>query len=329
MNRFYLLAAAMLMGIVSLLIPWEKQDQREQPLRIGIAVYDLEDSFMADMTDQLADALEDNPTNSVHVRYEIADARGSEVRQEEQIRYFLEQDCDVLLVNLVKASSAASILNQAKDRQIPVILFNREPNEQDLEIGEDIWYVGADGHKAGMLQGMMLEKAWDARREAIDKNQNGRIDYILIEGEAAHYDTIRRTNAFLQETVDSIPLTQLASLSADWMRQTAYEELAALPEDTIDTAEAIVCGNDDMALGAYAYYKEREKQIPLLLGINSSEEMRALINRGDVYGTVDTNAAAQIETICKLISEIVSGHLDSSQKVWYSTPKRYIGKTAD
>ena len=46
------------------------------------------------------------------------------------------QDYDVMLVNLVEPASAASVLTDAKDADIPVILFNREIDEKDLKISK-------------------------------------------------------------------------------------------------------------------------------------------------------------------------------------------------
>lgn len=46
---------------------------------------------------------------------------------------------DVMLVNLVEPASAASVLTDAKDADIPVILFNREIDEKDLKISKNVW----------------------------------------------------------------------------------------------------------------------------------------------------------------------------------------------
>ena len=229
-----------------------------------------------------------------------------------------------MVLNLVKADSAADSLNQARSRDIPVILFNREPDEMDLQIGDKIWYVGTDGQAAGALQATMLREAWDSQH--IDKNQNGTLDYILIEGEQSHYDTIRRTNAFLSETGKNLPMNQLAGLSADWARERATEQLGTLSEQELREAEAIVCNNDDMALGAYDFYQRKGWDSPLILGINKTQAMQQRIDDGEIYGTVDINPSQQVHLICQLINQMAAG-TSVQQKIWYAEPLAY--KTAD
>lgn len=319
---YWFVFGVMVMVLLALILPKDLFHQKQDFLKIGVAVYNLDDSFMESMTTELEASLETQLSTDLPVRYEIADAQGNETKQEEQIQYFMNQDCDILLLNLVKPASAASILNQAASRNIPVILFNREPNQADMEISANIWYVGTDGQATGKLQAEMLQQAWQTRKSSIDKNQNGKIDYVLLEGEATHYDTIRRTDAFLGETSANLPMNQLADLSGDWMRQTAYDEVKTLTDDTISSVEAIVCNNDDMALGVYDFYKEKGFTCPLLIGINKSEEMQRLIDAGELYGTVDINTTEQVQIICNLINQITGGQTPQ-QKVWYCAPTAY------
>lgn len=319
---FWLVLGGMATVLLILILPNNLFHQKQDFLKIGVAVYNLDDSFMESMTTELEASLETQLSTDIPIRYEIVDAQGNETKQEEQIQYFMNQDCDLLLLNLVRPASAASVLNQAASGNIPVILFNREPNQADMEISANIWYVGTDGQATGKLQAEMLQQAWQTRKSSIDKNQNGKIDYILIEGEATHYDTIRRTDAFLEETSTSLPMNQMADLSGDWMRQTAYDEVETLTDDTISSVEAIVCNNDDMALGVYDFYKKKGLTCPLLIGSNKNEEMQRLIDAGEIYGTVDINTKEQVQNICDLIHQITCGQTPK-QKVWYCAPIAY------
>lgn len=185
----------------------------------------------------------------------MLDANGSDNVQQKQIQYLLKQDCDVLVLNLVQADSAADSLNQARSRDIPVILFNREPDEMDLQIGEKVWYVGTDGQAAGALQATMLREAWDSRH--IDKNQNGTLDYILIEGEQSHYDTIRAHQCVFVGNRKKPADESACRLVGGWARQRAGRAIGYAVRAEAAEAEAIVCNNDDMALGAYDFYQRK------------------------------------------------------------------------
>lgn len=164
------------------------------------------------------------------------------------------QKYDVILVNLVEPSSAARQIRMRKMPDIRCILFNREADDKDLKIVKKVWYVGTDAKAAGAMQGEMLKKIWEEQKGKIDRNKNGKLDYVLVEGEETHFDAIRRTNGFLESSED-MPMNQRANLSADWKRELATTKFAKLDKEIINNAEAVICNNDDMALGVYDYYK--------------------------------------------------------------------------
>lgn len=153
----------------------------------------------------------------------------------------------------------------------------------------------------------------------LDRNKNNKLDYILIEGEQTHFDAVRRTNGFL-ESSQNLPLNQLTNLSADWQRNLSSVKFSKLDTSIIQSAEAIICNNDDMALGVYDYYKQHNLKLPLILGINNSPEMNQKIQAGEIYGTVDNGTNDQISYICKLLNDILNKDTAKYHKIWYSKP---------
>lgn len=290
----------------------------DQYIHVGIAVYNLEDTFMDSFISMLENEIEKINTQK-KISYEICDAKGDSKRQNKQLQYMYTQNYDMMLINLVEPTYAAGVLNNAKESKIPVILFNRDIAEKDLKITNNVWYVGTDARKAGEIQGEMLHQIWNQQRNTLDKNHNGKLDYVLVEGEEDHYDTIRRTKGFLESSKD-LPLNTLGTLSASWNRQLAYKKFSALDENAIRNTEAIICNNDDMALGVYDYYKERHLTLPTILGINNSEEMNEKIMSGEIYGTVDNNMDGQVSRIVRCMKSVLNGNTKKYKKVWYSSP---------
>ena len=136
------------------------------------------------------------------------------------------------------------------------------------------------------------------------------LDYVLVEGEESHFDAIRRTSGFL-ETGAELPLNQKGNILAEWKRELAYEKFAALDDEAVQNVEAVICNNDDMAL-------------PVIIGINNSEEMHQKIMSGEMYGTIDNKMEDQVMEICRLMQAILKKDTGSYQKVWYSTPKAIV-----
>lgn len=298
---------------------WIVPQQKNEYTHVGIAVYNMNDTFMKDYVEHLQDSIDAYDFSGKKVLYEIFDAENSLKRQEKQLQYMCSQNFDVLLINLVKQSSAANILNETAELGIPVILFNRETYAKDLSIAEHIWYVGTDAKSAGAMQGDMITKVWQKQRGEIDRNGNDQLDYVLVEGEMAHFDAVRRTHGFLESSRD-ISMNQLANLSAAWQRALAYEKFAALDQEIIRNVEAVVCNNDEMALGIYDYYEEKGQEPPFIIGINNSVEMNEKTGPDQIYRTVDNGMEEQVAYICDLLDGILKGQTKDFDKVWYSKP---------
>lgn len=174
-----------------------------------------------------------------------------------------------------------------------------------------------------VMQGELLKDLWKKQSRILDWNGNGMLDYVLLEGEESHFDAIRRTSGFL-ETGAELPLNQKENILAEWKRELAYEKFAALDDEAVQNVEAVICNNDDMALGVYDYYKEKNLKLPVIIGINNSEEMHQKIMSGEMYGTIDNKMEDQVMEICRLMQAILKKDTGSYQKVWYSTPKAIV-----
>ena len=165
-----------------------------------------------------------------------------------------------------------------------------------------------------VMQGELLKDLWKKQSRILDWNGNGMLDYVLVEGEESHFDAIRRTSGFL-ETGAELPLNQKGNILAEWKRELAYEKFAALDDEAVQNVEAVICNNDDMALGVYDYYKEKNLKLPVIIGINNSEEMHQKIMSDEMYGTIDNKMEDQVMEICRLMQAILKKDTGSYQKV--------------
>ena len=84
-------------------------------------------------------------------------------------------------------TAAGVIIGKAKNANIPVVFFNREPLPEDMKKWDKVYYVGAKAEQSGTMQGELIAKWWKAHPEA-DKNKDGVIDYVMINGEPGHQD---------------------------------------------------------------------------------------------------------------------------------------------
>ena len=102
--------------------------------KVGISIYKFDDNFMTlyrqELQRYLTEDLGFKPENVV-----IQDGKGDQAEQTNQINNFITQKYDVLILNLVQASSAPEITDMCKEAGIPVVYINREPDEQKSRDG--------------------------------------------------------------------------------------------------------------------------------------------------------------------------------------------------
>ena len=85
------------------------------------------------------------------------------------------------------------------DAGTPVVFFNREPVEEDMNRWEKLYYVGADAKESAVLQGDILVDAYNQDTRTLDANGNGLVSYVLLEGETSHQDSLIRTEWSIQD----------------------------------------------------------------------------------------------------------------------------------
>ena len=94
-------------------------------------------------------------------------------------------------------AEAGTVANKDK----PLIWFNRQPSNSTtgeldqaaLSFNDNTYYVGFDANQGAELQGQMIADYIAAHADAIDRNGDGVIGYVLAIGDIGHNDSIART----------------------------------------------------------------------------------------------------------------------------------------
>jgi len=89
--------------------------EAEPTLRIGVALYQQEDTFIETVTRELQRvALEKEQAQNCKINLYITDGKESQTSQNEQVDRFLERGYDVICVNIVDRTAAAVIVDKAQ-----------------------------------------------------------------------------------------------------------------------------------------------------------------------------------------------------------------------
>ena len=290
---------------------------KDSTLRIGVALYTQDDTFISAMAQDLERMVrEAEDETGRQITLFIADSLNSQATQLDQVDRFLARGCDVLCVNLVDRTAAAVIADKAESEGVPLVFFNRQPVAEDIQRWDSIYYVGADAKESGTLQGRLVLDAWRADREALDRSGDGVLQYVMLEGEPGHQDSLLRTEYSIKTLTDAgVEVEKLANETANWNRAQAAARTAQWLEEFGDGVEVIFSNNDDMALGAIdALTAAGETTWPLIVGVDATAPAREAVETGQLYGTVLNDGRGQARAILDLALALWNGE-DPSQAV--------------
>lgn len=290
------------------------QESREKKnvIKIGVSIYDEYDFFTASIVSYVKEwckktELEQGKTITV----EVVGANKNQLTQNDQIEKFVEKEFDVICVNLVDRTNAMVVIDKAKKADIPIIFWNRELVEEDMETWSQLYYVGSQPEQSAVMQAqLVIDALTDPERFAqIDRNGDGVIQYVILEGERGHQDALVRTQVSIEEIKNAgIKVEKLGDEFANWNRDLATTKMNAFLDEYPDQIEMIVANDDNMALGAVDALELRNMEgWPLIVGVNGQSEVLELIKRKKMEGTVYHDAVRQGEAIAKIAYALVTG----------------------
>lgn len=285
-------------------------EKKRDVLRVGVVLYTQDDPFINALTDCLKEDLEDYETDSLKIIMTVRDGKNDQKLQDEVVEEILDAGCDILVVDLVDRTEPSNIIKMAKNENIPVIFFNREPVREDLMQWDKLYYVGGDARQSGTMQGEIAAQVIRTDH-SVDRNADGKIQYVLLEGETGHQDAIIRTDSVVKTLQEQgITLEKLSYQFANWNRGQAENKMTQLIHHYGDEIELVLSNNDEMAMGAVAAYEASgypKENRPVIFGIDGLDSALDAIQNDLIQGTVYNDRAGQAEQISRLAMDLFQG----------------------
>lgn len=278
--------------------------------KIGISIYKFDDNFMTlyrtELQRYLTEDLGFKKENVV-----IQDGKGDQAEQTNQIQNFITQKYDVLILNLVQASSAPEITDMCKAAGIPVVYINREPDPQEEQRWKDdkinTTYVGCDARQSGTYQGQEIL----ATSNKGDINGDGVVSYIMIQGDPENVDAQYRTEFSVKALTDSgVKVKELLKQRGDWDQAKAQQIAQDALTQYGDQIEVIFCNNDAMALGALQAIEAAGRTVNkdiYLVGVDALTEAVQDVIDGKLTGTVFNDHISQAHTAGDMAVKFIKG----------------------
>ncbi len=277
--------------------------------KVGVCIYQFSDNFMTLFRNELQSYLESKGFKAENI--EIVDGANDQATQTNQIQNFITEGVDVLIINPVNSSSAATITDMVTAANIPLVYINREPDKDEEKRWEDkkmaVTYVGCDARQSGTFQGEMIA---DLGIDKIDFNKNGMVDYVMIEGDPENVDAQYRTEFSIKALEEKgLKVNKLDDQVANWDQSQAQEKVASALAAHPDT-EVVFCNNDAMALGALQSIQAANRTVGkdiYLVGVDALSEACEDVLAGTMTGTVFNDHISQSHSAADAAISFISG----------------------
>lgn len=292
------------------------REKETDTLRLGVAVYSQDDTFIASVTQNLERLVQEAEVElGRKINISVVDGANNQTTQMEQVDRFLSRGCDMLFINIVDRTAAAVLIDKAEAAGAPAIFFNRQPVAEDIDYRDQVYYVGARAEESGALQGRLVLDAWNDEGLGLDRNGDGVLQYVMLEGEPGHQDSLLRTEWSVKTLSDAgVAVEKLASDAANWNRGQAAAKMAQWLREFGGNIEVVFSNNDDMALGAIDAIRAWEGPDPLVVGVDGTAPALEAMAAGDLYGTVLNDARGIAQAMVDLALALAEGE-DPAQAV--------------
>ncbi len=208
----------------------------------------------------------------------MQDAEGDINNQLEQAEAMITQKVDAIILNAVDVEGSAPIVDMAIEAGIPIIECNTLTNNAD----KATCYVGSDDVDAGKIQADFLKTVLA---------EDAKVCYMM--GPIGVSPQIYRKEGITKYLFEGSKIEVLQEQTANWKR----EEALALAENWLTTyqdLDAIICQNDDMAMGALeAVEAAGRKDQVIVIGIDAITDALEAVKSGRLDATVFQDAAGQ------------------------------------
>ncbi len=174
-------------------------------------------------------------------KFEMVDAQNKTDRQITAIRDFIQKDVDYIVLAPNTEAGWDTVLKEAKDAGIPVIIVDRmiETSDETLFTA----WVGSNFKQEGYDAVVALENALKEKGVPADKQ----INIVTLQGTMGSSAQIGRTEGFAEKMKANWKM--LDKQSGDFTQEKGQEVMEAFLK-SYDNIDVVIAENDNMAFGA-------------------------------------------------------------------------------
>lgn len=264
----------------------EKQLDAED-IRIGATVITAQHAFYVDVINGMEDK-----ANEAGVGIQVVDPDHDLARQTKQIKDFIQQKIDALIVYGVDPEAVVPPVEEAIEAGIPVVTADMKLNSDKVST-----FIGTDNRAAGKIAG-------DFVAEYVEDNLDGEAKVGIIVWESSI--TQRDRAAGFIEGIEALPGIEVIGEFPGNDRATSLSSAQSMLQSHPDL-DFIFATNEGGALGAMNALEIADNSGVELIGFDITAELTDAIIDGKVLATVAQLPRLIGETTVESVLEILDG----------------------
>jgi ribose transport system substrate-binding protein len=280
--------------LISGLISCRQSSQKKRSNKIAVVISTLNNPWFVVLGESAA-----GRARELGYEAQIFDSQNNSAKEAEHFDNIIAMGYDAILFNPTDADGSVLNVKRAKEAGIPTFCMDREINSRDAAATQLL----SDSFTGCVKLGQYFVR------------QVGKKGcYVEILGLVGDNNTWNRSNGF-HSVVDEFPeLKMVARQSADFDRNKAMDVMETIMQANPDI-DAVFCGNDAMALGAYQAVLAAGKAGKVkIFGFDGAKDAIDGIASGKITATVMQFPVLMARTSADLANDYINGKRGFSTK---------------
>lgn len=213
-------------------------------------------------------------------------ARQKQENQIKALRSFISQRVDYIVFSPITELGWDTVLQEAKEAGIPVILIDRKVKVRDESLY--VAWIGPDFVHEGRMAGQALEECLKKQNR-----QEEELNIVVLQGTKGATSAIGRTRGFLSVAQLHENWKILEQVDAEFTTAKGQEEMERMLRRYEDI-DVLISQNDDMTFGALEAIKEAGKTAGtegdiIVISFDAVKNALKLVEEGSITADVECN----------------------------------------
>lgn len=244
-----------------------------------------------------------NGAKSKGLNIDYFDAKGDSNTQIDQMKSAIESKPMAIVLLAINGDGMIPFIKRANKANIPVVTVNRDAN------GGDRIRVYSDEYEAGKLQADYMIKI-------LPQGAN----VVYIEGTSNLVLSVQRWEGFSKELLAKRPDVHILDVQDGKFSKSEAMKITSLWLSSYSKIDAIVCGNDQMALGAVSALKLSNRLAGCKVsGIDAIDEALKAVENGEMVQTIKQDGIKQAAGVITVLEQIKKGETPTDINVPFTS----------